>query len=202
MFTYTNPQQWKCKSYHCAFSLTTCWLVHPFQSLDADCLKTLKKLGDLRLAWGTFTNVPLTSQLTCLVLLQATIHTKPFGKQGFGLRELSLREMCEVKGLQDGICACTSLSSLKCIGSLVETSLDTCKLNNKGIPSAKLVGLTALTQLESLELRTSKAYPNLEPVYGLKTLKHLCIGCGSSICVTAGLSCLSNLRTLQLTATT
>ena len=28
-------------------SLTTCWLVHPFQSLDVDCLKTLTKLGNM-----------------------------------------------------------------------------------------------------------------------------------------------------------
>ena len=88
---------------------------------------------------------------------------------------------------------------LSCQSSLVKASKDACKLDTQAAPLANLRGLTALKQLESLELQTFKAYPSLEPIYGLDLLKELHIEGDNNIPVTAGLSRLSNLTNLQIT---
>ncbi|KAL3162033.1 hypothetical protein ABBQ38_009104 [Trebouxia sp. C0009 RCD-2024] len=200
-------------------SVTVCTLLQPHKHLNLYCLNNLPKLVDLHLACGTFSNVPLTLQLTCLtlrqatvstwfVLRQATIPTTDFDskmstpdEQKAGLQELDMVQS-ELKGPQEGICAFTGLRSLTCNGSNVITSKEECKLNTVDASTANLSGLTSLMQLEALELQTFEAYPSLAPVYMIKSLTHLCIGCGTTIYLTTGLSCVNNLKTLQLAART
>ncbi|KAL3161966.1 hypothetical protein ABBQ38_009046 [Trebouxia sp. C0009 RCD-2024] len=179
-------------------SVNTCTLSRPPQDLDVNCLKTLPKLTDLHLERGVFYNVPLTSQLTLLVINKAGVYASVFCKQGCGLQALYMTHS-EVNRLQDGICARTALKSLSCKGSLVTASQDACKLATDILSSTDLRGLTALRQLKNLELETRKAYPSLQPVYVLDLLEHLHITGDISIHVTAGLSRLSNLTSLQIT---
>lgn len=94
----------------------------------------------------------------------------------------------------------TSLRRLWCCHSVVHTSRAACKLSTSPRGQIDIHGLTALTQLDFLQLCTKRpAYPSLEPVYALQSLNDLdLVAAGSSINVTEGLSKLSRLTKLVI----
>ena len=179
-------------------TLTVCTLHKPLQNLDLDCLKSIHTLKDLELSAGTFTHVRLTSHLTAVDFSRAHVGVDAVDAD-CGLKQLYM-DRSDIHGLEGGICMLTSLFWLWCFHSVVHTSQAACKLSTAAQYQVDLHGLTALTQLELLELSTKRpAYPSLEPVYALQSLVDLSlIAAGSSIDVTEGLSKLSRLTRLAV----
>ena len=181
-------------------SLTVCTLHDPLLSMDLGCLKSIQMLKDLELTSGVFTHVRLTSCLTELTFVRAHVEVDTIDTP-CGIQQLVV-DMSEIHGLDGGICMLTCLRRLWCCRSAVHTPQAACKLSTVPLSQIDLHGLTALTQLDFLQLSTAEpAYPSLEPVYMLQSLDDLVLtAIGSSIDVTEGLSKLSRLTSLVVSS--
>lgn len=165
------------------------------------CSDTPQKLAVLELVRGEYVNVPWTQHLSGFVLHSATVRLSIVGKESCGLSHFCMDNSI-VSGLPaDGICACTSLKTLSCSRPSVDTVEDACKLNT--CQPAHLSALTALTQLESLTIFTSKCSPLGEnyysPIYMLTMLMSLRLSAeNGNIRVCTQLAALSTLSRLML----
>ena len=179
-------------------SLAICTLYDTLQKVDLDCLKSMHTLVDLKLSLGTFAHVPLTRHITGVTFTKACVVVDAIDA-ACGLKHTFIFES-EILGLDGGICMLTCLRRLWCCCSAVHTSQAACKLNTDVQSETDLHGLTALTQLDFLELCIERAiFPSLEHVYALQSLDGLRLTTlNSSIHVAEGLSKLSRLTSLEV----
>ena len=183
--------------------LRQCTFTDHEDQLDLLTLQAVPSLEELRLSYGSYSNIPSDGHLTSLCSCFATLEFSPAPTEhDISLKLLSMT-YCSASGLHgSGLAACKSLASLVVVQSTLTAanSTDVLRVADDKVASipARMSELTCLTSLEMNLASSTDDHFDIDWVYSLVNLKCLELDIQHSFQVGGQFTQLSQLTSLKL----